>query len=399
MLKAVDQLLARGLLSEASLLLTEIRSLPISRGAGVALIAREAEVFLAKGDAQSALSVCSDLPATASDARRLGAGEPDWALAVALKHDALCKMYSGEAPDVSQLESVIRCEMADPMVRHYAAFIGARAALWADDIDELERYYRLATEITAATRRTLTFGFVELLFLGERGGRDAFLQSCRQQSLLEGSFAPLRHIRQSRRFKAIGMRMHGMIDEAAQLLHDEYSLSVDLEQRELAAGCAETLAFLFLDQGLTEEALKWVERGLEMQGEGSHALRRKGLRHAFLRAQLQEGRPDVVVAQMRAEIDAIQEDSLRSRRIGELLTFCVAAIQSGEGVGGILPILDAAAAELVRIIPSFQLDYPAEMLIRAYSLLSHPRGAEVHQVVVRRRRDSFDRPLAPSIAI
>lgn len=394
-LRTADILIERGLFRDAGAALEAARSLPQSGLPRLGIISRECELAHGRGDLTHVLSVTESLPSTPEDARVACEDLTEWVLAVAQRVEALGKTTLSSRVDDSQLQLALKCQDAHPSARHYAAFVGARQALWHEDAAALKEYYEMGRADAASSGRSLASGFLELLFQAEAGSKADFLNAAERQKEIESFAAPFRRLQQSARFRSVGLRMHGLIDESASVALLTFKACEEQQQVELASSCAEFLSFLYLDQEDAEEGLRWAETGLVVGRDSTNALRTKGLKHARLRALMQLGMAEDVVGQMSGSLDAVLSDRSRTRRAGEILTYCAAAIECGSSVSDIRDLLRVAREDVLSCRAAFLTDYPAEMLLRVVAWSDPSESRSIFEKLVGDRRLHFPRPLAP----
>lgn len=394
-LRTADILIERGLFRDAGAALEAARSLPQSGLPRLGIISRECELAHGRGDLTHVLRVTESLPATPEDARTACEDPTEWVLAVAQRVDAVGKtMYSSRVDD-SQLRLAVTSEDAHPSARHYAAFVGARQAVWHEDSAALREYFEIGRADAARFGRSLASGFLEILFHAEAGSEADFLVAAERQREIEKFAAPFRRLQQSARFRSVGLRMHGLIDESATVALRTFKSCEEQQQIELASSCAEFLSFLYLDQENAEEGLRWAETGLVSGRDSTNALRTKGLKHARQRALLQLGMAKDVVSQMSGSLDEVLSDRSRTRRAGEILTYCAAAIECGGGARDVRDLLRIAHEDVLACKAAFLTDYPAEMLLRVVTWTEPADSRILFEKLVEDRRRHFPRPLAP----
>lgn len=394
-LRSADILIERGLFRDAAAALREARALPQSGLPRLGIVSRECELAHCKGDFTHVLHITENLPATPEEARLACEDATEWVLSVAQRIEAIGKTTLSSRVDDSQLRLGLACHAAHPSARHYAAFVGARQAVWHEDSVALKEYFDMGRADAARSGRSLASGFLEILYQAEAGSEPDFLQASERQKEIERFAAPFRRLLQSARFRSIGLRMHGLIDESASIALSTFKTCQEQQQAELASSCAEFLSFLHLDQELADDGLRWVETGLVVGKDSTNALRIKGLKHAKMRALMQLGASQDVVNQMSGSLDDTLSDTSRTRRAGEILTFCAAALECGGQPGDIRDLIRVAREDVLSRRASFLLDYAAEMLLRVTAWSDPEEAAELSRRLVEDRLRNFARPLAP----
>jgi tetratricopeptide (TPR) repeat protein len=394
-LAAIDQMLARGLLSQAATALEEARVTAGHSTPQLGLLARTAEIHLAHGDVAAAANCLTAVPRTREEAIGRGEDPTEWVLCQAYRHDASAKLKPAELADTRSLLAAVQCEGAASFSRQTAAFIGARTCLWQDDLDGLRRFYELGIAIGEPHEMTLAKGFLEILFLAELGDTRHFLEANRRLEELETSFAPLRLLHTSKRYRATGLRMHGFLDDALLIAEQVFHSGSASNQNDNACAAAELISFILLDQEMPEQAQEWINRAIAVTPPQSNVLRLKGITHAANRCRWQRGDAAGAAEAMRPHMRQLERDANKTRRFGEVLTYAVASLEAGEDLERAQQIADTVAIELVEMTPTGISDYPAEMLLRALHRSNHPRAEEMSATLIDRRRRYFNRPIAP----
>lgn len=395
LLHSADQLLTAGVHSQAAAVLTQAEACTPQGPVPYALTSRLCELALAQGNPLEVERLTRHLPTNPRSLVGTGEDVSEWALALSHRIDAVSKLSTYENLDINILLDASRCTEASAMSRQYVAFIGSRLAVWYDDIDALNAFHAASREAADADGHTFASGFVDIIHACEVGSEDEMLAAETLLATFEQSQLPLRLRLQAARYRAVAHRMFGRIEEARTKMIAVLDRSLAVDQLEVAGACAESLAFLHLDQNDPVGARSWITAGREYDERATNRLRRKALQHAHVRCLLQLGRSADAISAMKADWESVVSDPVPRRRAGELLTFAYAHLVEGRPVHEVASLIEEQEVIVSRARPGFLFDYNAELLIRCLEALDSDRARRLQDSYVTRRMVEFCRPLPP----
>lgn len=395
LLRTTDQLLMTGMHSDADIVLSQASRCFRGGELPLSLKSRMCELELARGNPDVVEALTRDLPKTSEEALARGESLTDWVLTLSHRFDALGKLTRNGPQEWEVLMAASSTTGASAQARHYAAFAGTRYAVWTEKTTALHKFLAVCRSSVQEQGASIFSEWVELIHAAEVGTESDMRAASSRLETLEETRIPLRLKMQSKRFRSVALRMFGFIDSARELAVEAYERSSNQGQPEVAANCAELLAFLYLDQNCARESWRWIETGKMFERSTVNESRTKGLRHAELRWHLQFGDTTRVVESMAQMLDTLNADALISRRAGELLTYSLAYLKSGGDASVIETLLRRAEQDILSARAQYLLDYPSELLVRCFETHWPDDAKRVLNDYTAKRLAEFNRPLAP----
>ena len=317
------------------------------------------------------------------------------ALILAILADSLWKSSRDHGFAIQQLAEAVSDPAVSDDARQKACLFGIRV-VFNDASSPLENHFFTASR-AATTRQGRTFmgELVGLVYQAERGSEEDVREADSTLTAVSSTGITAQIRCMALRYRATAMRWIGHHDRSLALTDEAATLALASGHLDEAARTAAQATFHCLDLGDLACAQSWLERSIEWSHSRMTQERERELSHAHLRCLLQAGRHQECVRAAADLLPAIRVDSLRKRRLSDMACIALAAACAGdrelasEMVSLCIPFLD-------RNQPTTQLDFPAEVVVRALNELGRAgEGDQVGARYVMRRKEAYARPLAP----
>lgn len=392
--RSAETLLALGQVEEAAITLDKLLQEPQSSESRFSLLVKLTVVHFVSG--RPDLVVARSTEALALTAGITMASRADVATLYCYRMDALTRLHQDHRQDLSTLAALASDQSLPPNARAFVCYTGIRTAFHGDSTELEELFFTQASALTGDPESALLASLVRLIYFAEHARRDDVRLIDAAISAIPSEVVPFAWQCRILRTRAMALRLVDDVETAIALFTRAFDLAESRHLGDEASIAAEALVFTHLDLDDCKSAETWILRW-ERWNSKEYALRTRALTHAKSRLAVQLGDFGSADRLCRSAEALWRQDLLGKRCAVDFATaaYCAASLRQRARANS---LIQEAVSAVERNRASHQIDYAAEMALRALRATGRHESAQAFAQGYLRRR-SRERPTAlPSMA-